>query len=147
MPQDEYRINWYNCFLGYLAALSPKPLWVLRQIYYLWTSCLLWNELIVQTTEVFARYINITYIHNLVVALLNDSVSPYSLTPRSRVLLEKLTVSQLVKEFTLLMGTEISLQRSQVPATCPYPEPDRSSPYPHTPLSEDLSKYCLSIYA
>jgi hypothetical protein len=24
-----------------------------------------------------------------------------------------------------------------VPATCPYPEPARSSPYPHIPLPED----------
>ena len=29
------------------------------------------------------------------------------------------------------MEPEISLQRSQEPATCPYPEPDRSSPCPH----------------
>ena len=28
------------------------------------------------------------------------------------------------------METEGSLPHSQVPATCPYPEPDRSSPYP-----------------
>jgi len=30
------------------------------------------------------------------------------------------------------MEPEGSLPHSQVPATCPYPEPDRSSPYPHT---------------
>jgi len=32
------------------------------------------------------------------------------------------------------METEGSLRHSQVPATCPYPEPARSSPYPHIPL-------------
>ena len=30
-----------------------------------------------------------------------------------------------------------SLLHSQVPATCPYPEPARSSPYLHIPLPED----------
>jgi hypothetical protein len=32
------------------------------------------------------------------------------------------------------MEPESSLPRLQVPATCPYPEPDRSSPYCHIPL-------------
>ena len=30
------------------------------------------------------------------------------------------------------MGPECSLPHSQEPVTCPYPEPDRASPYPHT---------------
>ena len=34
-----------------------------------------------------------------------------------------------------------SLLHSQVPATCPYPEPARSSPYPHIPLPENPSYY------
>ena len=29
------------------------------------------------------------------------------------------------------MKTEGSFTHSQIPATCPYPEPARSSPYPH----------------
>jgi hypothetical protein len=37
------------------------------------------------------------------------------------------------------MEPEGSLPHSQVPATCPYPEPARSSPYPHIPLPEDPS--------
>jgi hypothetical protein len=39
------------------------------------------------------------------------------------------------------METEGSLPHSQMPATSPYSEPARSSPYPHIPLSEDLSYY------
>ena len=39
------------------------------------------------------------------------------------------------------MEHEGSLQHSQVPATCPYPEPARSSPYPHIPFPEDPSSY------
>ena len=35
------------------------------------------------------------------------------------------------------MEPEISLQHSQVPATCPYPEPARFSPYPHILIPED----------
>ena len=35
------------------------------------------------------------------------------------------------------MEPESSLPYSQMPATCPDPEPDQSSPDPHIPLSED----------
>ena len=35
------------------------------------------------------------------------------------------------------MDPEGSLPHSQVPATCPYSKPARSSPYPHIPLPED----------
>jgi len=44
------------------------------------------------------------------------------------------------------MEPESSLPHSQVPATCPYPEPARSSPYPHIPLSENPSQYYPPIY-
>ena len=45
------------------------------------------------------------------------------------------------------MVPERLLPHSQVPATCPYPEPARSSPYPQILLSEvpyssrDINKY------
>ena len=46
------------------------------------------------------------------------------------------------------MEPESSLPQSQVPATFPYPEPARSSPYPHIPLPEDdlwtLLQYMIS---
>ena len=45
------------------------------------------------------------------------------------------------------MEPEDSLPHSQEPATCPYPEPARSSPYPHIPLPEDPSYYYPPIYA
>ena len=44
------------------------------------------------------------------------------------------------------METESTLPHSQVPATCPYPEPNRSSPCPHIPFPEDPSEYYLGIY-
>jgi len=37
------------------------------------------------------------------------------------------------------METESSLPHSQVPASCPYPEPARFSPFSSNPLPEDLS--------
>ena len=62
----------------------------------------------------------------------------YLLTPWSRVLLEKPTGSQLVKKFpTFYVTPEGSLPHSQVSATCPFPKPGRSSPYPHIPLPDD----------
>ena len=45
------------------------------------------------------------------------------------------------------MEPEGSLPHSQASATCPYPEPDRSSPHSHIPLTEDPSKYYRPIYA
>ena len=44
------------------------------------------------------------------------------------------------------MEPEGSSPHSQVPATCPYPEPARSSPYPYIPFPEDPAQY-PSIYA
>jgi hypothetical protein len=34
-----------------------------------------------------------------------------------------------------------SLPHSQVPSTCPYPEPTRSIPYPHIPFPEEILIY------
>jgi hypothetical protein len=45
------------------------------------------------------------------------------------------------------METESSLPHSQVAATCPYPEPDLSSPHPHILLPEDPSQYYPLVYA
>ena len=45
------------------------------------------------------------------------------------------------------METKCSLPHSQMPATCPYPEPARSGPYPNIPLPEDPYSYYPSIYA
>jgi len=44
------------------------------------------------------------------------------------------------------METESSLLRLQERATCPYPEPDQSSPYP-IPFPDDPSQYYPLIYA
>jgi len=56
------------------------------------------------------------------------------LTPRSTDLLEKLTGSQSRNSPHFMEPEGI-----QVPATCPYPEPDPSSPCHHIPLPEDPS--------
>ena len=53
----------------------------------------------------------------------------YLLTPWSRVL-EKLTGSQLVKKFPTFYGTRRIITTFASAATCPYPEPDQSSPCP-----------------
>jgi len=45
------------------------------------------------------------------------------------------------------MEPEGSLPHSQVPAACPYPEPDQSRPCPHIPFPEDPSEYYPTIYA
>jgi len=54
---------------------------------------------------------------------------PY--TPRSRVLLEKLTRSQLVQKFPAFCGTRRYMIAFTSAANCPCPEPVQSSPCPH----------------
>jgi hypothetical protein len=39
------------------------------------------------------------------------------------------------------MEPEGSLPQSQMPATCPYPEPAQSSPHPQIPIPDDPSEY------
>ena len=63
----------------------------------------------------------------------------YLLTPWSRVLLEKLTGSATSQEIPRILEPEGSSPYSQVPATCPYPEPTPSSPHNPFPLPEDAS--------
>ena len=45
------------------------------------------------------------------------------------------------------MEPEGSLPHSQVSATCPYSEPDSSSPCSHNPIPGDPSQYYPPIYA
>jgi len=54
----------------------------------------------------------------------------FFISPWSRVLLDKLTSSQS-RNFPHFMEPKGSLPSSPVPATCPYPESARSSPYPN----------------
>jgi hypothetical protein len=65
---------------------------------------------------------------------LSDSCSHYKqmilLTPCSRLLLEKVTSSQIIKKFPHLMKPESSLSRLQDLVNCPYSEPHQSSPCP-----------------
>jgi len=61
------------------------------------------------------------------------------LTQWRRVLLERLIGLQLVKKFLAFHGTRRFIAAFTVPATCPYPEPARSSPYTYIPLPEDPS--------
>jgi len=61
--------------------------------------------------------------------ILQLNLLTYLLTPWSRVL-EKLSVSQTVKNFPAFYGT-----RKFITAfTSPYPGPGRAIPYPHIPL-------------
>jgi hypothetical protein len=56
------------------------------------------------------------------------SLSTYLLTPSSRVLLERVTGSQLAKKSSAFHGNQRFITSLQVPITCPYPGPDQSSP-------------------
>ena len=55
----------------------------------------------------------------------------------SRILPEKLTVSQLVKKFPAFDGTHSFIIAFTSPATCSYPEPDQCNPCLPFPLLED----------
>ena len=62
---------------------------------------------------------------------------PYLLTPWCRVLLEKLTGLQQVKNLPAFHGNQGSLPHSQASATSLYPGPAQSSPYTHIPPPGD----------
>jgi hypothetical protein len=47
--------------------------------------------------------------------------------PWKSILLGQLIVAQLVNKFFVFCGPEDSLACTQEPATCPYPEPDKSN--------------------
>jgi len=64
-----------------------------------------------------------SYFQDIILTYLPTYLLIYLLTPWSRVLLEKLAGSQLVKKFPALNGTQVSLPHSQEPTTCPYPGP------------------------
>ena len=64
-------------------------------------------------------------------SILIPVANTHLLTPRSRVLLQMLTVFQLFNQFPAFLVPEGSLPHSQVPATFSYPEPDQSSPCLH----------------
>jgi len=63
--------------------------------------------------------------------MITESHTPtYLHTPWNTVLLEELTGSLLVRKFPhILWNPKILLPHVQMPATCPYPEPDRSRPH------------------
>ena len=52
---------------------------------------------------------------------------------------------QLVKKFPAFLEPEGSSPYSQVPATCPYPEPTPSSPHNPRPLPEDPYKIIIHL--
>jgi len=61
--------------------------------------------------------------------MIEENLLTYLLTPCNRVSLEKLTGFQLVKKFPAFHGTWRFITAFAMPATCPYTEPARSSPY------------------
>jgi hypothetical protein len=80
------------------------------------------GKLILEDKRKVGKHLVITYILT------------YLHTPQSRVLLEKLTSVQLVKEFPVFYKTRKFITAATSAPTCSNPEPARSSPYPHIPL-------------
>ena len=93
----------------------------------------------------------ITIIFKFYIRILNSSSHPCSyltyILHAAESLLKSLSVFSQLRNSPHFMEPEGSLPCSKVPATCPYPEPPRSRPYPHILLPEDLSKYYPPIYA
>jgi hypothetical protein len=73
-----------------------------------------------------------------------NKIFTYLLTPWSRVHIEKITGFSQSKKLPHFMEPA---PHSQVPSTCPYPEPDRSCTYTHISLPEDPNSSYPPIYA
>ena len=71
----------------------------------------------------------------------------YLITSWSRVLLEMLTGSQLLKKFHPFYGTRRFITALTSARSCLYPEPARSCPCPHISLPEDPNQCYPPIYA
>jgi len=84
-------------------------------------------------------YIGLQFLHSWLFALLT-----HSMEQRPSWKANRFSTSQEIPPH--FIEPEGSLPQSQVPATCPYPEPARSSPYPHIPLPEDPSYHHPPIY-
>jgi hypothetical protein len=61
-------------------------------------------------------------------------------------LLENLTVSQVVKKFSAFYGTQSFINTFTSARNCPYPETARSSSRPHNPIPEYLNILILSSH-
>jgi hypothetical protein len=71
-------------------------------------------------------------------------VNYHYVTPWGRDLPEKLTVPQLLKKFPAFYGTRRFITVfTRAPPTCPYPEPDQSSPCLPIPLLQDPLQECF----
>jgi hypothetical protein len=80
-----------------------------------------WFPLIPSTTGTFG---------NFILPTIGSLPATNLLSPRSRVLFEKLTSAQLVKKFSYCVETDGSLPLSQEPSTGPYHGPHKSGPWP-----------------
>jgi len=119
------------------------PTWQVKVRYWLWTTklckCFSFQD--------FSRHKWLQGCRSSFNQRWNTSLLTYLLIYLLTYSIEKLTGSQLVKIFPAFYGTRKFITHSQVPATYPYLESDRSSPYPHIPLPEFPSWYYTLIYA
>ena len=102
-------MSWKPCAVTYGLALLKMGIMMPETC---WANGLLMNHNLLHLVGLTSHFIMIM---NLLIAYLLT----YLLTPWSRVLLEKLISSQLVKKFPHFMEPEGSLLHSQVPATWP----------------------------
>ena len=89
-----------------------------------------WDRIVRVATKAGSDSVEL-YLHPSYAFMTCTGATPPVLTQRSRVLLEQLTGSHLVKKFPALYGTRRFITAFlQIPATCPCPEPDQSIPSP-----------------
>ena len=124
----EYSILTFTYLLAYLLSYLPTtylPIFLIS--YYLLTYLLSYILTYLLITYLITYLLTYYFLTLLLITYLLIYLLNYLLTSRNRVLLQKLTRSQLVKKFPAFMELEGSLPHSQEPATCPFPGPDHSS--------------------
>jgi hypothetical protein len=81
-------------------------------------------------------YFLLNYLLTFLPTYLLNYLLTYLLTPHSKSFFRSWPLLSQPRNSPHFMEPKGSLSHSQVPATCPYPEPARSSTYSHIPLSE-----------
>ena len=132
--------------LHYCVSLAMRRVECVKCVEGVWCSCWLYCPWLCRCRCIIRmKTIHTTYLWLLVVGckkqssrlLVYSNLLIYSMQQSPFWEANRFLASQEI--FRILWNPKVQFSHSQMPATSLYPEPTRSSPYPHIPLPEDPS--------